>query len=173
MSLTEKKIREAKSGSRNRIEWDGNVKGLGLRITKAGAKSYVLSYRADGRKRLMTLGRTSEMGLAKARELAGAALVRVRGGADPLEEKAQHKVLPSVAEGVIKTAATDSTHDSGSSSKKSSPGSISCPDRRSEVTTTPALNLSCRSVASVAFTRDSYRVSAEASRPSPGSLAVR
>ncbi len=100
MSLTEKKIREAKSGSRNRIEWDGNVKGLGLRITKAGAKSYVLSYRADGRKRLMTLGRASEMGLARARELAGAALVRVRGGADPLEEKAQHKTLPTVAEGV-------------------------------------------------------------------------
>ena len=100
MSLTAKIIRDAKPGTRNRIEWDGEVKGLGLRITKAGAKSYVLSYRADGRKRLMTLGRTSEMGLAKARELAGAALVRVRGGADPLEERAQHKTLPTVAEGV-------------------------------------------------------------------------
>jgi integrase len=100
MSLTAKIIRDAKPGTRNRIEWDGEVKGLGLRITKAGAKSFVLSYRADGRKRLMTLGRKSEMGLAKARELAGAALVRVRGGADPLEEKAQHKILPTVAEGV-------------------------------------------------------------------------
>ncbi len=100
MSLTAKKIRDAKPGHKNRIEWDGEVKGLGLRITKAGVKSYVLSYRADGRKRLMTLGRTSEMGLAKARELAGAALVRVRGGADPLEEKARHKTLPTVAEGV-------------------------------------------------------------------------
>lgn len=100
MSLTAKIVRDAKSGPQNRIEWDGEVKGLGLRITKAGAKSYVLSYRADGRKRLMTLGRTSEMGLAKARELAGTALVRVRGGADPLEEKAQRKALPTVAEGV-------------------------------------------------------------------------
>jgi hypothetical protein len=100
MSLTEKKVRDARPSEENRIEWDGEVKGLGLRITKAGAKSYVLSYRADGRKRLMTLGRTSEIGLARARELAGEALVRVRAGADPLEEKAQRKTLPTVAEGV-------------------------------------------------------------------------
>ena len=99
MSLTEKKVRDARPGEENRIEWDGEVKGLGLRVTKAGAKSYVLSYRVDGRKRLMTLGRVSEMGLARARELAGDALVRVRGGADPLEEKAHRKTLPTVAEG--------------------------------------------------------------------------
>jgi integrase len=100
MLLTEKRVRDARPGTENRIEWDGEVKGLGLRITKAGAKSYVLSYRADGRKRLMTMGRTSELRLAKARELAGEALVRVRGGADPLEEKTQRKTLPTVAEGV-------------------------------------------------------------------------
>jgi hypothetical protein len=100
MSLTEKKVRDARAGEENRIEWDGEVKGLGLRVTRAGAKAFVLSYRADGRKRLMTLGRTSEIGLARARELAGDALVRVRGGVDPLEEKAQRKTLPTVAEGV-------------------------------------------------------------------------
>ena len=100
MALTEKRVRDARASAENRIEWDGEVKGLGLRITKAGAKSYVLSYRADGRKRLMTMGRASEMSLAKAREMAGEALVRVRAGADPLEEKAQRRTLPTVAEGV-------------------------------------------------------------------------
>ncbi len=100
MALTERRVRNARAGAENRIEWDGVVKGLGLRITKAGAKSYVLSYRVDERKRLMTLGRTSEMSLAKAREMAGEALVRVRGGADPLEERARRKSQPTVAQGV-------------------------------------------------------------------------
>lgn len=36
--------------------WDDAVPGLGLRITRAGKKSFVLSYRAGSRKRQMTLG---------------------------------------------------------------------------------------------------------------------
>lgn len=100
MSLTEKKIRDAKAGDATRIEWDGDVKGLGLRITSAGVKSYILDYRADGRKRRMTLGRTSHLNLAKAREAAAETLVKVRAGHDPLAEAASRKALPTVAEGV-------------------------------------------------------------------------
>lgn len=74
------------------------MKGLGLRITKAGAKSFVLSYRADGRKRLMTVARASEISLEAVRLLAGEALVKVRQGHDPIAERKQRRSLPTVAE---------------------------------------------------------------------------
>jgi len=98
VSLTEKKIRDAKSGPRTRILWDGEVKGLGLRITRAGVKSYVLSYRADGRKRLMTLARASETSLEGVRRLSGDLLVRIRQGEDPLESRRSVQSQPTVAE---------------------------------------------------------------------------
>ncbi|NNL74686.1 MAG: DUF4102 domain-containing protein [Silicimonas sp.] len=82
MTLTAKKVRDTKPANRNRIIWDDTIKGLGLRVTKGGARSFVLSYRADGRKRLMTLARVSEISLEDARKLAGDHLVRVRQGAD-------------------------------------------------------------------------------------------
>jgi hypothetical protein len=33
----------------NRILYDADVKGFGLRITKAGARAFILNYRAGGR----------------------------------------------------------------------------------------------------------------------------
>lgn len=100
MTLTEKKIRDAKPGSATHIEWDDVVKGLGLRITAAGVKSYVFNYRVDGRMRRMTLGRTSELALSVARERAGEARQAVRGGRDPLGERQNQKTLPTVSEGL-------------------------------------------------------------------------
>lgn len=100
MTLTEKKIRDAKPGSATHIEWDDVVKGLGLRITAAGVKSYVFNYRVDGRMRRMTLGRTSELALSVARERAGEARQAVRGGRDPLGEHQNRKTLPTVSEGL-------------------------------------------------------------------------
>lgn len=101
MSLTEKKVRDARPGDRTRIHWDGELKGLGLRVTAAGVKSYVLSYRDPRRdKRLMTLARASEISLAAARQIAREHLVRIRAGGDPLDERQQRKEAPTVAEGV-------------------------------------------------------------------------
>ncbi|MGB7934104.1 MAG: hypothetical protein WCH04_18125, partial [Gammaproteobacteria bacterium] len=38
------------------VRWDTKVPGLGVRITPNNRKTFVLSYRAGGGKRLMTLG---------------------------------------------------------------------------------------------------------------------
>ena len=41
----------------NRITYDTDVKGFGVRVTAAGAKSFILNYRnADGRDRRLTIG---------------------------------------------------------------------------------------------------------------------
>ena len=52
MTLTERTIREAKpqEGPEGKAfyVWDSTVKGFGLYVTKAGSKSFVLSYRSPG-----------------------------------------------------------------------------------------------------------------------------
>lgn len=100
MALTERAIRDAKPGDRQRILWDEKVKGLGLRITPAGAMAFILNYRVDGRERRATIGRPPAMSLKEARERAGNELTAIRDGIDPLERAQERKEAPTVAEGV-------------------------------------------------------------------------
>ena len=96
--LTERVIRDAKPESKTRILWDAQVKGLGVRITPAGAKSYILNYRVAGRKRRATLARVEGLSLAGARKRAADELLRIRAGdADPLRRERE---APAVAEGL-------------------------------------------------------------------------
>ncbi len=97
--LTEKRIRDAKPGLKTRILWDGQIKGLGLRITSRGTKSFILNYRVHGRERRITLARASEISLKGARERAAFELVAIRAGeTDPLERRRQALQSPTVNE---------------------------------------------------------------------------
>lgn len=96
--LTERVIRDAKPGPKPHVIWDRNVTGFGVRVFPSGAKAFVLSYRAGGRKRLATLARCSEMSLRQARERAGAELLRIREGeTDPLDRRREAREAPTVA----------------------------------------------------------------------------
>ncbi len=98
--LTERRIRDAKPGSKTRFLWDGQVKNLGVRITAKGVKSYVVFYRSAGRKRLATLARVAEVSLREARDRAGRQLAAIRAGeADPLDRR-RARVAPTVADGL-------------------------------------------------------------------------
>ena len=68
------------------VRWDRAVTGLGLRIYPSGKKSFVLSYRSSGRKRLMVLGTFGVMTIDEARVDARKKLVKARDGKDPLDE---------------------------------------------------------------------------------------
>ena len=52
-----------------RIDWDTEVPGLGLRIRPSGTASWILQRRVNGRLKKVTLGRASDIDLALAREL--------------------------------------------------------------------------------------------------------
>ena len=69
------------------VRWDQAVTGLGLRIYPSGKKSFVLSYRSGGRKRMMVLGTFGVMTIDEARRQASKKLVSARDGNDPLDEK--------------------------------------------------------------------------------------
>ena len=97
--LTERIVREAKPGLKPIIHWDRSLAGFGCKVFPGGRKSYVLSYRIGGRKRLATLARCSEISLRAAREKAGAELVRIRDGeTDPLERRRLARDAPTVAD---------------------------------------------------------------------------
>lgn len=101
--LTEKQIRNAKPGAGAAILWDGQVVGRGCKVFPTGRKAFVLSYRVDGKKRLVTLGRSSELSLKAVREKAAAELVRIREGeGDPLQRRRDLREAPTVREMVEK-----------------------------------------------------------------------
>ncbi len=90
--LTKKAIdafRYEGDGKSRDIRWDTEMTGLGLRLYPSGKKTFVLSYRASGRKRLMTLGNFGVLTLEQARTRAKKHLVAVEDGKDPLEERRQ------------------------------------------------------------------------------------
>jgi integrase len=90
--LTKKAIDAFKyegDGKSRDIRWDTEMTGLGLRLYPSGRKAFVLSYRASGRKRLMTLGNFGVLTLEQARTRAKKHLVAVEDGKDPLEERRQ------------------------------------------------------------------------------------
>src|ERR1700730_10610443 len=74
--------------SGNRIPYDRGgkepVRGFGIRVTAAGAKSFVLNYTIAGRERRMTIGGYPAWSVAAAREQAKSLRRKIDGGEDPL-----------------------------------------------------------------------------------------
>ena len=99
--LTERIVRDASAAATTVILWDREIKGLGLRITPAGARSYVLNYRKAGRSHRATLARAGELPLREVRERAGRELAAIRAGGDgPLARREQARAAPTVNEGI-------------------------------------------------------------------------
>ena len=101
MQSQKPEARSQKPEARIRILWDSQVKGLGLRITPRGTKSYILDYRVAMRECRATLARTSELSLKAARERAGEELAAIRAGRPhPLERRHEANAAPTVADGL-------------------------------------------------------------------------
>lgn len=67
---------------------DAKVRGLALRVSPAGGKSWTIRYRLhDGRQRRLTIGPYPALSLAEARTLAQQSIGEVAKGADPASTK--------------------------------------------------------------------------------------
>ena len=80
------------------VRWDDKVPGFGLRITPNGRKSFVLSYRVNGSKHLITLGDYGTLTLEQARDKAILAKGKVLDGQDPLEARQDARDAPTMAD---------------------------------------------------------------------------
>lgn len=99
MRLSEKTIKTLNPPAKgNRITYDEELPGFGLRVTAAGAKAFVLTYWLDGRQRRLTVGRWPTWNATGARERAKALRRQIDSGEDPLAEKKQRREAPTVSD---------------------------------------------------------------------------
>ena len=75
---------------------DSLVPGLCLLVLPSGARTYYLRHRVDGAQRELKLGTPAELTPDQARELARAALARVRAGGDPGAERRAAREAPTI-----------------------------------------------------------------------------
>ena len=97
--LSDRLVREAAPPEAgHRVLFDSLVRGFGLRITKAGAKSFVLNYRSRGIQRSMTIGSWPAWNVKQAREEAGKLQRRIDVGEDPMGDRHAERALPTMAD---------------------------------------------------------------------------
>lgn len=83
---------------RNLIIYDDEVAGFGLRITAAGARAFVLSYRIARRERRLTIGSWPDWSVTAAREEAKRFKREIDLGNDPLGRRIEARRAPTVRE---------------------------------------------------------------------------
>lgn len=97
--LTETAVKElGKPPSGNRITYDPELKGFGVRVTSAGAKAFVLNYRAGGRERRYTIGSWPDWKVAAARDEAKRLKKLIDVGEDPMAERHEQRAAPTINE---------------------------------------------------------------------------
>jgi integrase len=98
--LTDKLIEALPAPARgNRITYDTEARGLGVRVTAAGARAFVFNYRTKGgTERRITLGDPADHTIIAARKVAKDLRRRVDGGEDPMGELHAVREAPTVAD---------------------------------------------------------------------------
>ena len=75
----------------DKIFFDTDVPGFGLRVRASGARTWIFQYKIGGRTRRLVLGNASAVKPARAREIAGELHAKVRLGGDPAAEKRRER----------------------------------------------------------------------------------
>jgi integrase len=74
-------------GQRDRLVFDSKQKGLAVRVTASGGKTYLAQYTRDGKKQRVPLGAVNAISLADARNAAQAIMGDVAHGRDPAGDR--------------------------------------------------------------------------------------
>jgi len=86
INLTDRTIQNTKPKDAQYELYDSDVRGLTIRVSPSGAKTFSLLYKM-GKNRRLTLGRYPSVSLAEARQRARQALSEISRGVDPANEK--------------------------------------------------------------------------------------
>ena len=97
MKLTQRRIEtlECPAGAKDALVFDDEQRGLGVRVTTGGGKSYVAQYTFAGSKRRVPLGSCSAISLAAAREAVRAILGDAARGVDTAAERKEARLKAS------------------------------------------------------------------------------
>jgi len=97
---------ECEPGKQQSIYWDGKAPGLGLRVTKAGTKSFIFEAWLHGKSLRVTIGDTRTWSIGKAQAEATSLKTLTDQGIDPRQQAAEQraKVEAAQADAKSKTA---------------------------------------------------------------------
>ena len=96
--ITKNSITSVAPGAADRFLWDTDLAGFGLKVTPAGARVYVVQYRAARRLRRYTIGRHGSPWTPEAARREAARLLGIIArGDDPAQAKEAAKVEPTFA----------------------------------------------------------------------------
>ena len=103
LTLTKRTVETLRPADKPWIAWDDRLVGFGVRVQPSGAKSFLINYRtrSGGRKarnRRIAIGRCDHLAPEEARRLAQELLGRVARGADPAQERADGRGMPTLRE---------------------------------------------------------------------------
>jgi integrase len=79
-------------GESERIVFDDEISGLGLRLRAGGSRNWIFQYKVGAKHRRMTIGALSAVSVAKAKEQAAQLHAQVKLGGDPAAAKAESRV---------------------------------------------------------------------------------
>jgi integrase len=74
------------------VFWDSELRGFGVRVTKAGARSWILQARIKGRERRITIGRFPGVTPEIARKRATHLLGEIASGGDPIARRQRERL---------------------------------------------------------------------------------
>ena len=116
MRLTERKIETlaVDHGHKDRLVFDDLQRGLAVRATASGGRTYLCQYTLHGQKWRVPLGACSGLSLAKAREAAAAVMGDVAKGRNPAADaRTQRQPNGRSAQGIVSHSGCSLTTGTG------------------------------------------------------------
>jgi integrase len=103
MKLTKANIQRLAlpAGARDKIFFDDELPGFGLRLRDGGKRSWIAQYRVGAKQRRITIGTVNTTSVDEARGQARGILSKVHQGGDPQTEKVERRAQASVTVGAM------------------------------------------------------------------------
>ena len=96
--ITKRTVDALPATDRERVVWDDDLKGFGVRVHPTGRKVYIVKTRFRGRPVKVTIGRHGAVAPAHARTLAAEIIMGARAGKHPADWNGRNKQMPTVRE---------------------------------------------------------------------------